>query len=394
MKDKNIGPILINKTILNLSKVIENRAVTAFGKSFQTLKHGFVKPDLERIPIQDCLIKNENNLSKSPEDIDISRLEALINKNDHDEWKYFIAKVKQNMKEQTGIEFAHGAQLKKECQIAMVEAAKILKGPLVSAKKLGLTLPDKISVYDLGYNGNKNEAVARMIPQCNFDWSGVSSVEIRLDKNIFSEKYKRDYETIEENVISALSHELDHTRYIKDNYETYNKFSEEGMDAFLNEEDNNTMAMFKNLYEKHYDELGNSSWKKPINVFNTNMSHNRKNPDHENGDYNMKHVAANLQKFIDLITASRNGSKITSDFSDSLMEDFCPELITELSKIQQQFKNIIDTINNENLRAYAFCNPIELSAVAAEKEIKQPLSPEFLKLKKQMRAPETGLPNI
>lgn len=327
-------------------------------------------------------------IQKLSEKGDTDTLEPIIDMNNLNErFKYKLA-VSEKMEKETGVGF--GAINTKEGINALKQGHKILKDYLILYKKLGMTLPDEIIVRDLKFDGVKNTSAAKTEYEESISERFPLFTRIILDKNIFDEKYKGDFKTTEEFVLSVFHHELTHSRQMKENLKLFDLVQKEGLDFILNAEDKKVWLKFKDLCKKHYPLLNDLKWVHDINQFETNLFHDPDNFKHRVGVYNMWGLGLNINRLTNKLIKRHKFVTKNKIQPREYLQNFNKDFLKEIKKIQKKFEKVIGIIKTEGLRSYGFCNPNETVAVAAEKEYRgEALSDEFRKLVKFFGYPET-----
>lgn len=376
---KQIRTELAKKTIKGLGKAFNENALR-------------IKNDLERSPNVDTFFKKEQprrrliKINDLRQKYDVEALESFINiDNDMERLKY-ICTISEKTRLQTGVHFS--ADNTSDCAESLKKAVEILKDYLIFYKKLGMSLPDEISICDFKYDGDINIFPAYMQHTFNPSTQKLRTT-IYFDKNIFKKEFKGNHKTEEERVINIFQHELVHSRHAKGNYKKYEELLEKGFDVILTEKEQETMGQFKSLCDKYTPEFHKPSWKLNKDTFKTNLPHNPRDKGNILGLYNINNIPYVIHDLIATIEKQNAYPPNERTLSENLLKDFNLEILNKMKLIQKKYETINNILYNEKLRAYAFCNPIETVAVFGESEFEgKILSADCRKLLKELGSPE------
>lgn len=385
---------MIERITSKLTKTIELKG----GKVVKTVMQD-VKNDLVRSPVVERLEVSSADTTKQAikaermrfiddlyKKLDVDALEKQVNMDDSVENFYYKLAIQQKMTKDTGVNLlcdsAH------ECVGILKQASKILTEQLNLYKKLGMSLPDEIQIKDLGYDGGGETSCAHTVPDLFDEKNPITT--IILDKNIFKEEFKREHKTVLDNVLEIFNHEQTHSRHAKENTRAFIKLLRNGLNVILTKDEQITMFELKYIYYKHYKELNKNGFFHDVNSLETHLAHDNNNTLHQAGTYNMTYIGNHIKMLDRYLNYDRKTPEAKRILSKELHEDFSPEFLKKLEPIQKKFETITYTICEEDLRAYAFCNPLETVAVAADKEYAgEALSDDMRNLLKEFGAPET-----
>ena len=385
---------MIKKITSKIATKIENNAEKIVQKGMREVKN-----DLVRSPIVERLESRESGVKMIDIDrglfidelrnkLDVEGLEKYIDMDNRWERIKYMSAIGEKARKATGVDFT--CENTKECTETLKQASEILTGQLILYKKLKMTLPDTIHIADLGYDGVKKTIVAKLGDFSNGLDDSKPSTIMFLDKNMFKEEYKGEFKSAADFVLYNFNHELTHSRHIKENTEIYRQLKSKGLNAILTKNEENTMYELKYKFYKHYRELNKNGFFNNAASLETNLAHDDDNPYHRLGTYNMGSIGNQIKMLEIWINYDRKNPEDARTLSIELLKDFSPEFLKKLEPIHKKFESITDTICEENLRSYAFCNPLETVAVAAEKEFRgEALSDDMRKLLKKFGYPET-----
>lgn len=383
---------MIERITSKFSKTNELKTGKVVKTVMQDVKNDLVRsPVVERLEVSSAdttrqAIKAERMrfIEDLCEKLDVEALEKHVNMDNTRELFQYKLTIKNKIKKDTGVKL----WCEDKCVGVLKQASKILTEQLILYKKLGMSLPDEIQIKDLGYDGGGETSCAHMVPDL-FDEKNPLTTII-LDKNIFKEEFKREHKTVLDNVLEIFNHEQTHSRHAKENTRAFIKLLRNGLNVILTKDEQITMFELEYRYDKHYKELNKNGHFDNAFSLGTNLPHDNNNTLHQRGDYNMNLIGGHIKMLCRCLNYDSKKPEAERVLSKKLHEAFSSEFLEKLEPIQKKFESIIDTICEEDLMAYAFCNPLETVAVAADKEYAgEALSDDMRNLLKEFGAPET-----
>lgn len=338
-----------------------------------------------------------NCLNSMCKEGDIDGIEKICDLNNEIDRNWLIKAVSKKWKDETGVEF-RCSSADKEAVFVFRKAADAI-GPYLKVyqhPEINMSIPDTITLIDNNYDGVKNLKNGFMRPDIT-GFGKIDSTHIFIDYRAFLDEFKGEFKTGIDSGIDVFHHELEHSRFAKENPNQYLMLENWGIDALFQNKKHNqnneakTLMDFKDLYNQHWEELrdgGLDSYTKYSLCTNLNRCPENLNKyDH----YNMEKIPFRLNEFIKTIIDVKKYPKFQNCYnvSDILLQQCTDSFIANLSKLEEKFNSIINLISLENFRNYAFCNPLELHAVSREKEYQgKPLSIEMRNLQDDFGFPK------
>lgn len=339
-----------------------------------------------------------NLLHSMCEEGNIDGIEKLCDLNNEIDRNWLIKALAKKWKNETGVEF-RCSSADKEAVSVFRKAADTIGAYLkvYQHPEINMSMPDTITLMDNNYDGVKNLENGFMITDIT-DFGKIDSTHIFIDYRAFLDEFKGEFKTGIDSGMDIFHHELEHSRFAKENSSQFLMLQNWGIDALFQNKKHNqnneakTLMEFKDLYKVHWKELrdgGLENYKE--HSFCTNLKKCPENLDKSGLHYNMEKIPFRLNEFIKTIIDVKKYPEAQKSYnvSNTLLKKCTGTFMANLSKLEEKFTSIIGFISREKFRDLVFCNPLELHAVSREEEYQgKPLSIEMRNLQDDFKFPK------